>query len=78
MGRKEGTLMLKTSETIREASGRKTQIWKGIIDWESRREKGLDDVINCHRAQEGHSKSKGSYFACFHTIHSSHVMQKFT
>lgn len=28
------------------------QLWEGITDWESRREKGLDNMINCHRAKD--------------------------
>lgn len=38
----------------REIKGGKwetTQIWKEITDWESRREKGSDNMSNCHRAE---------------------------
>lgn len=41
--------MLTASEKVREASGRKSY---GITDWESRREKGLDNMINCPRAED--------------------------
>lgn len=55
---KKGDIDAKSERESKGGKWEEKQTWKGITDWESRREKGLDNMINCHRAEDIQTEPK--------------------